>query len=104
VLTIIPYIFGCRDYVNRPTPLAHWISEFERGGFEETVAHHRPYAEARSLDPAALMARHYSSHLSFFNTENLGKALEFVCNRLGYRGYNMYYRRNSKKIHFALYR
>lgn len=103
VLAIIPHISGCGDYVNRPTALASWISEYKRGGFEETVDHHAPFALARNIDPASLLARGYSSHFSFFNTENLTQALEFCVARLGYKGFNVYHGRNAKKIHFALY-
>jgi SAM-dependent methyltransferase len=104
VLAIIPHIFGCGDYRNRPTPFADWLTDYERGGYEETLNHHQPFALARGLDAAALMARGYSSHFSFFNTENLAHMLEFACSALGYRGYNIYYGRNSKKIHFGLYK
>jgi SAM-dependent methyltransferase len=103
VLAIIPHISGCGDYVNRPTPVSNWIGEYKRGGFEETVEHHVPFAAPRRIDPASLFAKGYSSHFSFFNTENLTQALEFSVERLGFKGFNIYHGRNAKKIHFALY-
>jgi len=103
ILAIIPHISGCGDYVNRPTPFVSWISEYKRGGFEETVDHHVPFATPRNIDPASLLARGYSSHFSFFNTENLSQALDFAVSRLGFKGFNIYHGRNAKKIHFALY-
>lgn len=103
VLAIIPHISGCSDYVNRPTTFSKWEQEFRKGGFDETVEHHAPYAGPRGLNPDVLFRRGYSSHFSFFTAENLAEMLNFAVDELGYRGFNIYYGRNSKKLHFALY-
>lgn len=103
VLAIIPHIYGCSDYVNRPTKFSYWEEQFRKGGFEEQPDHHADFAAPRGLDPKKLFASGYSSHFSFFSTENLSEAMSFAVEELGYRGFNIYYAQNAKKIHFALY-
>ena len=60
-------------------------------------------SRARGLSADDLFKRGYSSHFSFFTPENLAEMLNFAVDALGYGGFNIYYGRNSKKMHFALY-
>lgn len=102
VLAIIPAINGCSDYINQPTKIADWLAEYDRGGYVETVDHHRPYAEVRGLSPEALMQKGFSSHFSFFTPQNLSEMLDVAVARFGYTSYHIEYGLNSKKIYFTL--
>lgn len=103
LLGIVPYVAGGSDYLNAPTSMADWLTQYERGGFEETQAHHDAFARARGLNPKSLFRRGYASSFSFFTPSNVAKMLTFAVEHLGYEGLHIEHVRNSPQIRFGLY-
>ena len=103
VLGIVPYVAGCSEYLNAPTPMADWLAQYERGGFEETQAHHDAFAHARGLNPKSLFRRGFASSFSFFTPSNVAEMLNFAIEKLGYQGLHIEHARNSPHIRFGLY-
>jgi hypothetical protein len=103
VLFTVPYVAGGSDYVNAPSGMADWLAQYERGGFEETQAHHNAFARARGLNPKSLFRRGFASSFSFFTPTNVADMLHFAIEHLRYEGLHIEHVRNGPQIRCGLY-
>jgi SAM-dependent methyltransferase len=103
VVAVIPDVYGCRDYIFKPSTLIEILQEYETGGFDLQEKHYRRVCQARpSLNFDELMKNKASIHAHYYTRFSITKIA--LCSiELGFfKSWKVISSQNHKDFHLLL--
>jgi SAM-dependent methyltransferase len=104
ILCVIPDLGGSKDALQRPSILAEWQEEYDRGIWEPLPTHYVRHMRRDMDDPIvqSAIADRQSIHAHYYTNTNCEQLLSYARELLGFSSFSITWTPNHKDFYFTL--